>query len=57
VAYAENFHGERGFIQCHMGVIYIWCALFLTSQIDVIFMFPSIDVIFMFPDQRFGEIC
>jgi len=47
VAYAENFHGE-GFIQWLMVVIYIWCALFVTSQFDVIFTFPN---------QRFREIC
>jgi len=29
-AYAKNFHG--GFIQWHMVVISIWCALFVTSQ-------------------------
>jgi len=29
-------------------VIYIWCALFVTSQFDVIFMFPN---------QRFGQVC
>jgi len=46
VAYADNFHG--GFIQWHMVVISIWCALFVTSQFDVIFMFPN---------QRFGEVC
>jgi len=28
-------------------VICIWCALFVTSQFDVIFMFPN---------QRFGEV-
>jgi len=28
-----------GFIQWHMVVICIWCALFVTSQFDVIFMF------------------
>jgi len=39
VAYAENFHG--GFIQWHMAVMCIWCALFVTSQFDVIFMFSS----------------
>jgi len=27
-----------GFIQWHMVVICIWCALFVTSQFDVIFM-------------------
>jgi len=37
-----------GFVQCHMVVICIWCALFVTSQFDVIFMFPN---------QRFGEVC
>jgi len=45
VAYAEIFH--RGFIQCHMVVICIWCALFVTSHCDVIQMFPN---------QRFGEV-
>jgi len=30
VAYAENLLG--GFIQWHMVVICIWCALFVTSQ-------------------------
>jgi len=47
VAYAENFHWG-GFIQWHMVVIYIWCALFVTSQFEVIFMFPN---------QRFGKVC
>jgi len=28
-----------GFIQWHMVVLCIWCALFVTSQFDVIFMF------------------
>jgi len=37
-----------GFIQWHMVVICFWCAVFVTSQFDVIFMFPN---------QRFGEIC
>jgi len=37
-----------GFIQWHMVVIYIWCALFVTSQFDAISMFPN---------QRFGEVC
>jgi len=46
VAYAENFHGGR-FIQWHIVVICIWCALFVTSQFDVIFMFQN---------QRFGEV-
>jgi len=36
------------FIQWHMVVICIWCALFVTSQYDVIFMFPN---------QCFGEVC
>jgi len=36
-----------GFIQWHMVVICIWCALFVMSQFDVIFMFPN---------QRFGEV-
>jgi len=26
----------------------LWCAVFVTSQFDVIFMFPN---------QRFGEVC
>ena len=29
------------FIQWHMAVICIWCALFVTSQFDVLFMFSS----------------
>jgi len=36
------------FIQWHMVVIFIWCALFVTSQFDVVFIFPN---------QRFGEVC
>ena len=47
VAYAENVHGVV-FIQWHMVGICIWCALFVTSQFNVIFMFPN---------QRFGEVC
>ena len=47
VAYAETFHGG-GFIQRHRVVICIWCALFVTSQNDVIALFPN---------QRFGEVC
>ena len=47
VAYAENFHGG-GLVQGHMVVICIWCALFVTSQYDVISLFPN---------QRFGEVC
>jgi len=46
VAHPENFYG--GFIQWHMVVICIWCALFVTSQFDVICTFPN---------QRFGEVC
>jgi len=38
----------RRFIQWHMVVICIWCALLVTSQFDVIFMFLN---------QRFGEVC
>jgi len=30
-----------GSIQWHMVVICIWCALFVTSQFDVIFVFSS----------------
>ena len=37
-----------GFIQWHMVVICNWCALFITSQFDVIFMLPN---------QPFCEIC
>jgi len=44
VAYAENFHGGV-LVQGHMVVI---CALFATSQFDVISMFSN---------QRFGEVC
>ena len=47
VAYAETFHGG-GFIQRHKVVICIRCALFVTSQNDVIVLFPN---------QRFGEVC
>ena len=47
VAYAENFRGG-GLVQGHMVGICIWCALFVTSQFDVISMFPN---------QRFGEVC
>jgi len=35
-------------VQSHMVVIFIWCALFATSQFDVISMFPN---------QRFGDVC
>ena len=37
-----------GFIQRRRVVICIWCALFVTSQNDVIVLFPN---------QRFGEVC
>jgi len=46
VEYAENFH-EGGFIQWHMAVICISCALFVTSQFDVRFMFLN---------ERLGEV-
>jgi len=36
------------FVQGHMVVFCIWCALFVTSQFDVISIFPK---------QRFGEVC
>ena len=36
------------FIQWHRVVICIWCALFVTSQFDVIVLFPN---------QRFGDVC
>jgi len=32
---------RRVFIQWHMVVICIWCAVFITTQFDVIFMFPN----------------
>jgi len=35
-------------VKDHMVVICIWCALFVTSQFDVISTFPN---------QRFGEVC
>jgi len=47
VVYAENCNGG-GFIQWHMVIIFLWCAVFAMSQFDVIFMFPN---------QRFGEAC
>ena len=37
-----------GFVQWHRVFICIWCALFVTSQFDVIVLFPN---------QRFGEVC
>ena len=40
MAYAENFHGE-GFIQWYMVGIFIWYAVFVTSQFDVIFIFKT----------------
>jgi len=43
VAYAEKFH-EGLSIQWNMVVICIWCALFVTSQSDVIFMFPDVTI-------------
>ena len=38
MADAENFYGG-GLVQGH--VVVIWCALFVTSQFNVIFMFPN----------------
>jgi len=38
----------EGLVQGPMVVICFWCALFVTSQFDVISMFPN---------QRFGEVC
>jgi len=35
----RKFHGA--FIQWHMVAVCIWCALFVTSQFDVIFMFQT----------------
>jgi len=41
----KQWHTQKvfmgSFIQWHMVVIRIWCALFVTSQFDVIFMFSS----------------
>jgi len=37
----------RVVVKDHMVVISIWCALFVTSQFDVMSMFPN---------QRFGEV-
>jgi len=36
------------FTQWHKVVICTWCALFMTSQFDVLVMFPN---------QHFGEVC
>jgi len=47
VAYAEHFH-EESFIQWRVVDNCIWCALFVTTQFDVIFIFPN---------QRFDEVC
>jgi len=38
----------KGGGQWHIVVICLWCALFVTSQFDVIFMIPN---------ERFGEVC
>jgi len=46
VAYAENFHGGGWFKVIWW--LFFWCALFVTSQFDVISMFPN---------QHFGEVC
>jgi len=46
VAYAENFH--EGFHSVAYVAVCIWCAIFVTSQFDVIFMFLN---------QSFGEVC
>ena len=42
----KKFHGGFHSV-AHGGHLY-WCALFVTSQFDVIFMFPN---------QHFGEVC
>jgi len=39
----------QGFIQWHVVVICIWCALFVMSQFDVIFTFQT-DVLAKFVD-------
>jgi len=44
----RKFSWGGGFVQWHMMVICICCALFVTSQFDVIFTFPN---------QRFSEVC
>ena len=44
----RNFSWGGGFIQWHRVVICIWCALFVTSQNDIIVLSPN---------QRFGEVC
>jgi len=41
VALRRNFSWGEGVIQWHMVVICIWCALFVTSQFDVMFMFTN----------------
>ena len=49
VAYAENFHGD--FIQWHVVVICIWCALFVTScsfQTNVLAKFVDVICIFFY---------
>ena len=53
MAYAENFHGG-GLVQGHMVVICFWCALFVTSQFDVISCFQTnvlvkfVDIVYIF---------
>ena len=49
VAYAENFHGGV-LVQGHMVVICIWCALFVTSQFDVMSCFQT-NVLAKFVDK------
>jgi len=45
---AQKIFMVGGLVQGYMVVICFWCALFVTSQFDVISMFPN---------QRFGEVC
>jgi len=37
-----------GFHSVAYGGLCLWCAVFVTSQFDVIFVFPN---------QSFGEVC
>ena len=47
MTYADNFHEGVPFSGIQWSFC-IWCALFVTSQFDVIIMFSN---------QRFGEVC
>jgi len=41
VAYEENFHVGRFHSVVHGGLLLLVCAVFVTSQFDVIFIFPN----------------